>query len=133
MGKTSGSGNQMWREAGHRYARSAANKKQSIENLRKAGLLASDVCRRQRFAQLEHEEAEAAKLALAGYTVLSPTAVCDRIAVKDGKVFFVEFKFIGQRLRYGQKIVQALVPEAYMVRYAERARDTKLKSEGDRE
>ena len=52
-----------------------------------------------------------------GYKIFPPTVVCDRVAVKDGKVFFVEFKKPGQRLRPGQQEIHDLVPEMYVIRY----------------
>lgn len=66
---------------------------------------------------MEQEQAQADALRAAGYEVYSPTVVCDRIAIKDGKVFFVEFKRLGQELRPGQERVRGLVPEAYKVIY----------------
>jgi hypothetical protein len=53
-----------------------------------------------------------------GFKVYPPTVVCDRVAVKDGKVYFVEFKkHSGQRLRPGQQEVHDLTPETYLIRY----------------
>jgi hypothetical protein len=74
-----------------------------------------ELARERRYKQLEHECAEAKKLEEQGYEVFSPTVVCDRIAVKDGKVYFVEFKKIGQSLRPGQKRIHDLMPENYRV------------------
>lgn len=71
-----------------------------------------------RLKQLDHEEAEASKLRAEGYEVYSPTVVCDRIAVRDGKVFFVEFKQPGQRLRPGQQKVHDLVPKMYLIKFS---------------
>ncbi len=76
------------------------------------------VARDLRAKQLEHEAAQAEKLAEQGYEVFSPTAVCDRIAIKDGVVYFVEFKKPGQRLRFGQQRVHDTSPEHYLVVYA---------------
>ena len=44
-----------------------------------------------------------------------PTAVCDRIGVKDEKVYFLEFKKGNQVLRPGQKAIMDLVPQMYMI------------------
>jgi len=74
---------------------------------------------RLRKAQLAAEVAMAKKLETEGFTVFSPTVVCDRIAVKDGKVFFVEFKRSGQKLRPGQQTIHDLVPDQYMIVYEE--------------
>lgn len=62
-------------------------------------------------------------LASEGYEVFSPTVVCDRIAVKDGKVFFVEFKLPGQPLRPGQARIQSLAPDQYLIRYGDYERN----------
>ena len=74
--------------------------------------------RRRRLGQIAHEESQAEALRSQGYEVFSPTVVCDRVAVKDGKVYFVEFKKRGQELREGQAIVQALVPGNYLIIYS---------------
>lgn len=71
-----------------------------------------------RQAQLTHEAAEAQKLVDEGFEVYSPTVVCDRVAVKNGRVYFVEFKREGQLLRDAQRRVQELVPDSYLVRFA---------------
>jgi hypothetical protein len=71
-----------------------------------------------RLRQIEHEQSEAKKLEDEGYEVFSPTVVCDRVAVKDGKVFFVEFKKTGQKLRPGQQRIFDLASEMYIVRYS---------------
>jgi hypothetical protein len=65
--------------------------------------------------RLAQEQALAQQLAGEGYTVYSPTAVCDRIAVKGGLVFFVEFKKGRQKLRPGQQAIQDLVPDRYLI------------------
>jgi hypothetical protein len=82
------------------------------------GKLTSEMNRATRLKQLEHESAEAKKLESYGYEVFSPTVVCDRVAVKDGKVFFVEFKSVGQKLRPGQQRIKDLVPNMYLVQYS---------------
>ena|SRR3990167_933107 len=79
--------------------------------------LDKDVCRALRYKQLAHEESEASKLRDSGYQVFSPTVVCDRIAVKDGKVYFVEFKRVGQKLRAGQQTIHDLTPDNYLIIY----------------
>lgn len=87
--------------------------------LRKAkGMFNPEAQSRRRSNQLAHEEAMAAALRAEGFTVFSPTVVCDRIAVKDGRVFFVEFKRRGKKLRPGQQRIADLVPAQYLVRYA---------------
>jgi hypothetical protein len=72
-----------------------------------------------RRAQILHEEAEANKLRAAGYEVFSPTIVCDRIAIKDGKVYFIEFKKPRQLLREGQKRVSDVAGDQYLIVYSE--------------
>lgn len=75
------------------------------------------LCRARRLKQIELERSLADELEQDGYDVFSPTVVCDRIAVINGKLFFVEFKKRGQDLRPGQALVQKLVPENYMIVY----------------
>lgn len=66
--------------------------------------------------QLDLEEEMAAQLRDEGWEVFSPTVVCDRVGVKDGKVFFIEFKPVSDpRLRPGQKRIADLVPDMYRV------------------
>jgi hypothetical protein len=71
---------------------------------------------RRRKDQLATEENTAEKMRADGYAVFSPTVVCDRIAVKNGKVYFVEFKKPGQALRAGQQAIRDLVPSRYLVK-----------------
>lgn len=52
-----------------------------------------------------------------GYEVFEPYAVCDRVAVKDGKAYFVEFKYEGQSLRPAQQKVRDAAKEGYIVRF----------------
>jgi hypothetical protein len=61
------------------------------------------------------------RLVADGFTVFSPYAVCDRIAIKNGRVFFVEFKKPGQALRPSQQLIHDLDPDGYIVRYYEQA------------
>jgi hypothetical protein len=76
----------------------------------------SDAAKKMRRNQLDGEESVAASLRLEGWEVFSPTVVCDRIGIKDGKVFFLEFKPKGREsLRPGQKRIQECVPEMYEV------------------
>ena len=67
--------------------------------------------------RLTTEKSLSDALCLAGYDVMCPSVACDRIAVKDGKVYFVEFKKQGQSLREGQKKIQALLPDNYLIIY----------------
>ena len=89
------------------------------EVLRAKGHFSSEAQSKRRKAQIAAEEAEADKMRAEGYEVFSPTVVCDRIAVKDGKVFFVDFKKPGQKLRPGQQRIHDLVPTMYNIRYHE--------------
>ena len=50
-----------------------------------------------------------------GWTVYFPTVVCDRVGVKAGKVYFLEFKKGNQQLRPGQQAICDLVPHMYLV------------------
>ncbi len=67
--------------------------------------------------RLALEAAASEALKRDGYEVFKLPVVCDRVAVKDDKVFFVEFKRRGQQLRDGQRRIQELVPEMYLVRF----------------
>lgn len=87
------------------------------ETLRKRGHFSSEAQSKRRVAQIAAEVAMAKKLEDEGFEVFSPTVVCDRIAVKDGKVLFVEFKKPGQELRPGQQKIHDLVPSMYLIRY----------------
>ncbi len=84
---------------------------------KRSGFFSSELQSKRRLDQLSREEAMAQRLRDRGYKVWSPTIVCDRIAVKDGKVFFVEFKKSGQVLREFQQIVHDLVPAMYIVEF----------------
>ena len=68
---------------------------------------------------MEYERTTARRLTDEGWIIYSPTAVCDRIGVKNGKVFFLEFKKNNQTLRSSQQKIRDLVPWMYrVVRYA---------------
>ena len=73
--------------------------------------------RARRYAQLRYEEGIANELRAMGWTIFSPTVVCDRVGVKDGKVYFMEFKRPGQTLRPGQQVIHDLVPHMYEIVY----------------
>ncbi|HEV8290151.1 MAG TPA: hypothetical protein VGQ00_04350 [Candidatus Norongarragalinales archaeon] len=77
----------------------------------------SAIQRNRRLQQLKTEERLAEELREQGWEVFSPTAVCDRVAIKDGKVFFIEFKKKGQQLRTGQQRVAELNSERYFVKF----------------
>lgn len=96
------------------------NGRRTSAERKKAGFYSSEAQSRRRKAQLASEEAEADKMRVEGYEVYSPTVVCDRIAVKNGKVYFVDFKKPGQELRPGQQKIHDLVPEMYQIRYHEK-------------
>lgn len=66
-------------------------------------------------ARITYERQTAEKLKADGFEVLWPASVCDRICIKDGKLFFVEFKKPKQRLRREQQIVRDLLPDQYIV------------------
>jgi hypothetical protein len=69
-----------------------------------------------RHKQLDLEEGMANDMRSKGWEIFSPTVVCDRVGVKDGKVFFLEFKPVSNiKLRSGQKRIADLVPEMYKV------------------
>ena len=69
-----------------------------------------------RYAQINLEESVAQKLRDDGWEVFSPTVVCDRVGVKNGKVYFLEFKPIGrENLRSGQQRIHDCIPEMYKI------------------
>jgi len=90
----------------------------SREVMLQRGLIDPILAHDRRMRQLDHEEAEANKLRTQGFEVYSPTVVCDRVAIRNGKVFFVEFKRPGQKLRPGQQAIQNLVPEMYVIQFS---------------
>ena len=65
--------------------------------------------------RMEIEQQIARGLIEMGWTIYSPTAVCDRIGVKNGKVYFLEFKKGIQLLRPGQQAIRDLVPRMYEI------------------
>jgi hypothetical protein len=88
----------------------------SKEEMAKRGMLNPTTQRKRRFAQIELEESIANSLREDGWEVFSPTVVCDRIGIKDGEVFFLEFKPEGSRsLRPGQKRVHDCASAMYRV------------------
>jgi len=92
--------------------------KEAHEALRASGHYSSEAQSKRRLNQIASEVEQAKQLEAEGFEVFSPTVVCDRVAVKDGKVFFVEFKKEGQELRPGQQRIHDLVPSMYLIRYA---------------
>ena len=46
-----------------------------------------------------------------------PNEVCDRIVIRDGKVFFIEIKRKGQKLRPKQKEFKEIVKKKYEILY----------------
>lgn len=104
-----------------RVAKSARKLSASLKGTRRRGFwkTGDGVASALRLAQMAHEKAQADEMVAEGYEVFTPTVVCDRIAIKDGKIYFVEFKRPGQELRAGQRRIQGLVPDRYIIRYAE--------------
>jgi hypothetical protein len=65
---------------------------------------------------LEHEVSK--EMESEGYEVFIPNTVCDRIAIKDGKVYFVEFKPANDpTLRVGQQKVSDVAGDQYIIRF----------------
>jgi Holliday junction resolvase len=90
----------------------------AVAALKAKGHFSSEAQSKRRRNQIAAEVDQAKQLEAEGYEVFSPTVVCDRVAVKDGKVFFVEFKKNRkQKLRPGQSRIHKLVPEMYLIRY----------------
>lgn len=125
-----GAANPAWIAAGKRNLDST--RKANSRQFGTANLIpfTSETGKKFRKAQLETEEAEADKMREEGYEIYSPTVVCDRIAVKDGRVFFVDFKKLGQKLRPGQQRIHDLVPEMYQIRYHNAEWSSPVSSDG---
>jgi hypothetical protein len=66
---------------------------------------------------MDYEEGIAVELRGQGWTIFSPTVVCDRVGVKEGAVFFLEFKRKGQALRPAQQLIHDYVPNMYRIIY----------------
>jgi hypothetical protein len=80
---------------------------------------------RLRRKQIADEGALAREMRSEGWEIFSPTVVCDRIGIKDGKVYFIEFKKdASQKLRPGQSAVQAASPDNYIIRFPKIARSS---------
>jgi DNA-directed RNA polymerase subunit RPC12/RpoP len=90
--------------------------RQTKDELHRRGFGIPERCSFLRHKQLDLEEGMANDLRDKGWEIFSPTVVCDRIGVKEGKVFFIEFKPASNiKLRSGQKRISDLVPEMYKV------------------
>lgn len=88
--------------------------------MERRGLLDPDLARERRYTQLAWEEALAKQMRIEGWEIFSPTVVCDRIGIKNEKLFFIEFKKKGrEKLRLGQERISQLVPEYYKIVVAE--------------
>lgn len=97
-------------------SQSCASKATPREERVRRGRINSESARANRYKQLAWEEAIAAEMRVDGWEIFSPTVVCDRVGVKDGKVFFLEFKPVNnQTLRPGQQRIADLVPEMYKI------------------
>lgn len=73
---------------------------------------------RRTLKRLAWEERESETLRAQGFEVFAPSVVCDRVAIKDGAVWFVEFKKPGQSLRPAQQKVKSAA-ERYLVVYSD--------------
>lgn len=101
---------------GRKCSARSSSRKISKEELFRRGITDPIKSRQQRMKQLSVEENLADDLRSEGWEIFSPTVVCDRVGVKDGKVFFLEFKPINdQRLRAGQQRIAELVPDMYRI------------------
>lgn len=95
---------------------SCAQKSTPHEERVRRGRINSESARINRYKQLAWEENIAQEMRTDEWEVFSPTVVCDRVGIKDGKVFFLEFKPLAdQRLRAGQQRIADLVPEMYRI------------------
>jgi len=90
-------------------------KKQGIKNFRKTHTPKKQ--RERSLRRMRIEKNMAKNLREEGWEIFSPTAVCDRIGIKDGNLFFLEFKKQNQQLTSSQLKVQNQVPFMYKVLY----------------
>ena len=71
-----------------------------------------------RGSKSRNHENRVAKLLYKEYDqVFTPSAVCDRICIKNGRVFFIEIKQVGQQLRPKQEQFKQLVGNAFIIYY----------------
>ena len=63
------------------------------------------------------EQDVASRMTKEGWEIFSPTVVCDRIGIKNGKVFFIEFKKPGQELTENQQKIKNLYRKYMVVHY----------------
>ena len=77
----------------------------------------SKVQRRRRYKLMQMEQDTAAKLKKQGWEIYSPTFVCDRVGIKDGKIFLIEFKKPNQKLTKFQDKVRNLFKNYMVVHY----------------
>ena len=86
------------------------------EELLRRGFGDSKKSSRLRKRQILWEESIAEDMRSDGWEIFSPTVVCDRVGVKNGFVYFIEFKpESNQKLRAGQKRIAELVPGMYKI------------------
>jgi len=114
----SGSGNKAWIEAGKKNLAEGRKKARypTREEMASRGMLDPQKSRERRLQQIALERAQAEILVQDGWEIFSPTVVCDRVGVKDGRIFFIDFKKRGrEKLRSGQKRIRDLAPEMYKV------------------
>ena len=85
------------------------------------GFFDSEKQSKRRRSQIHDENVMAREMIAEGWEIFSPTVVCDRIGIKDRKVYFIEFKKnLKQKLRPGQLAVQSLSPENFIIRIKSR-------------
>ncbi len=85
-----------------------------IENLMNSN---SEVQRLRRYKQMAMEQRSADKLRSEGWEIFSPTVVCDRIGIKNGQLFLIEFKKLDQKLTDNQEKVKKLTNNYLIVPY----------------
>lgn len=93
----------MTKEERRNHCRSGANT--SILQLRAMGKLSR-----------AHENCVASTLK--GDFIFQPNEICDRIVVRDGRIYFVEIKQEGRKLTKKQKLFQGIAGEQYEVVYS---------------
>lgn len=77
----------------------------------------SEVQRQRRYKQMQMEQNASIKLKNKGWEIFSPTVVCDRVGIKNGKVYFIEFKKPNQELTQNQAKIKKLVSNYKIIHY----------------
>ena len=83
--------------------------------IRKQGLTDPVKSRNLRKRFIAYEEKMAKELERDGFEIFQPSWVCDRIGIKNGKVYFLEFKQPDQELTVKQMKVSIAAGKSYII------------------